>query len=96
MQIRLKHIMRVVMAKIPYSDHDGITDKNTQMISLTIIPLVVTVSWLENAHSRPLFRQPILTRKIGHTEWFLARDRGSLVGLRVRLCMYPLQFVPHG
>ena len=31
------------------------------------IPWALTISWLENAYSRPLFQRAILTRKVGQT-----------------------------
>jgi len=38
----------------------------------TSTPWAVRLSWLENAYSRPLFRRPILTRKIGQPDlvWY--------------------------
>jgi len=48
---------------------------------LKSIPWVVKFTWLENAHSRSLFRRVILTRKVGQTDLVLTRNQSSLVGL---------------
>jgi len=47
----------------------------------------VTLSWLENAYSRPLFRRATLTGKVGQTGLVLMWDQGS-VHARLQVSVY--------
>ena len=66
------HITQNTMSPAPSSVDNGIT--------MTNIPWAVRLSWLKNAYSCLLFRQVIMTRKVGQTDLVLACDQCSLVG----------------
>ena len=55
------------------------------------IPLNVRLCWLENTYSRPLFRQVIMTRKVGYTDLDFGVRSGFISGsaharLQVSVC----------
>jgi len=61
----------------PNGQRNNIMQPSLQIHLLTVrfgnmicssIPLAVRLSWLENAHSHPLFQWAILTRKVCHID----------------------------